>query len=241
MLLWHMLNAPVAGDGQRAITPRGDLAADEKSTITLFEHARGSVVSISTRQWVEDVWTNNVFSVPQGTGSGIIWDGAGHVLTNYHVIRGASEATIRLADGRKFRASLVGGSPENDIAILKIGVGFKAPPPIPIGTSGDLKVGQKVFAIGNPFGLDWSLTTGIVSALDRMLKDEQGGAIEHLIQTDAAINPGNSGGPLLDSSGRLIGMNTMIYSPSGASAGIGFAVPVDTLMRVVPRIIRSGG
>ncbi|MDR6707368.1 MULTISPECIES: S1C family serine protease [unclassified Novosphingobium] len=244
MLLWHGLNtgADSSADstGRRAITPRGDLAADEKSTIALFEQSRGSVVSIATRQWVEDVWTRNVFSVPQGTGSGMIWDGAGHVVTNYHVIRGASEATIRLADGRKFRAALVGASPENDIAVLKIGVSFKAPPPIPVGTSNDLKVGQRVFAIGNPFGLDWTLTTGIVSALDRTLPDEQGGAVEHLIQTDAAINPGNSGGPLLDSSGRLIGMNTMIYSPSGASAGIGFAVPVDKLMQIVPRIIQSG-
>ncbi|WP_246027536.1 S1C family serine protease [Novosphingobium umbonatum] len=239
MLLWSAINPAPSADGQRAITPRGNLAADEQATITLFERARGSVVSISTRQYVEDVWTRNVFAVPQGTGSGIIWDEAGHVVTNFHVIRGASEATIRLADGRKFRAALVRGSPENDIAVLKIGIGLKAPPPIPIGTSGDLRVGQKVFAIGNPFGLDWTLTTGIVSALNRTLQDEQGGAIEHLIQTDAAINPGNSGGPLLDSAGRLIGMNTMIYSPSGASAGIGFAVPVDRLRQMVPRIIRA--
>lgn len=241
MLLWHALNQPAGTDGQRVVTPRGDLAADEKATIGLFERARGSVVYISTAQLVEDVWTRNVFSVPQGTGSGIIWDAAGHVVTNLHVIRGASEATIRLADGRSYRASLVGVSPEHDIAVLKIGVAFRAPPAIPIGTSGDLKVGQKVFAIGNPFGLDWTLTTGIVSALDRTLQDQEGrNTIDHLIQTDAAINPGNSGGPLLDSSGRLIGMNTMIYSPSGGSAGIGFAVPVDTLMQVVPGIIRGG-
>jgi len=135
----------------------------------------------------------------------------------------------------------VGASPGHDIAVLRIGVGFKRPPPVPIGTSGDLKVGQKVFAIGNPFGLDWTLTCGIVSALDRSLAGERGGpAIEHLIQTDAAINPGNSGGPLLDSAGRLIGINTAIYSPSGASAGIGFAVPVDTVMRVVPQLIKTG-
>lgn len=135
----------------------------------------------------------------------------------------------------------MGTSPAHDIAVLKIGVGFKRPPAVPVGTSADLKVGQKVFAIGNPFGLDWTLTTGIVSALDRSLPGEAGGpAIDHLIQTDAAINPGNSGGPLLDSAGRLIGINTAIYSPSGASAGIGFAVPVDTVMRVVPQLIKTG-
>jgi len=244
MVLWQTLpriDAWLSGEGgaPRTVTPRGDLASDEKATIRLFENARGLVVSISTSQLVEDVWSQNVFSVPRGTGSGIIWDGAGHVLTNFHVIQGASEATIRLADGRKFRASLVGASPDHDIAVLKIGVAFHRPPPIPIGTSADLKVGQKVFAIGNPFGLDWTLTTGIVSALDRTLHSENGPGVQHLIQTDAAINPGNSGGPLLDSSGRLIGMNTAIYSPSGASAGIGFAVPVDTIMTVVPQLVRA--
>lgn len=231
------LSGPIA---PRTVTPRGDLAADEAATIALFRNARGSVVSISTAQLVEDVWSQNVYAVPRGTGSGIIWDGEGHVLTNFHVIEGASEATIRLTDGRKFRASLVGASPAHDIAVLKIGVAFRRPPPIPIGTSADLQVGQKVFAIGNPFGLDWTLTSGIVSALNRSLRAEGGsGVVEHLIQTDAAINPGNSGGPLLDSSGRLIGMNTAIYSPSGASAGIGFAVPVDTIMDVVPRLIAA--
>jgi S1-C subfamily serine protease len=224
----------------RTVTARGDLAADEKATIALFQKAKDSVVFISTRTEVVDVWTRNVFSVPRGTGSGIIWDDDGHVITNYHVIENASEATVKLADGRSFKAALVGASPANDIAVLKIGVHFKRPPPVPIGSSGDLKVGQKVFAIGNPFGLDWSLTDGIVSALDRSLSGDDGNTIEHLIQTDAAINPGNSGGPLLDSAGRLIGINTAIYSPSGASAGIGFAVPVDTINRVVPQLIRHG-
>ena len=224
----------------RAVTARGDLAADEKATIELFEKSRTSVAFITTRAQVMDVWTRNVFSVPRGTGSGFIWDDAGHVITNLHVIEGASEATVKLADGRNFKAALVGASPAHDIAVLKIGVGFKRPPPVPVGTSGDLKVGQKVFAIGNPFGLDWTLTTGIVSALDRSLGGDNGNIIEHLIQTDAAINPGNSGGPLLDSAGRLIGISTAIYSPSGASAGIGFAVPVDTVNRVVPKLIRGG-
>jgi S1-C subfamily serine protease len=246
MLLWQFLPAIEAWfspheAAERTVTPRGDLAADEKATIELFEKSRDSVVYISTAQLVRDVWTRNVFSVPRGTGSGFIWDEAGHVVTNFHVIQGASSATVKLADGRDYQAALVGASPAHDIAVLKIGVGFKRPPAVPVGTSADLKVGQKVFAIGNPFGLDWTLTTGIVSALDRTLAGEAGRpAIEHLIQTDAAINPGNSGGPLLDSAGRLIGINTAIYSPSGASAGIGFSVPVDTVMRVVPQIIKTG-
>ncbi|TXH90398.1 MAG: PDZ domain-containing protein [Rhodoferax sp.] len=250
MLLWHFLPtlesamAPRQAD-ERTVTPRGELAADERSTIALFEQSRDSVVFISTAQLVRDAWSRNVFSVPRGTGSGFVWDDAGHVVTNYHVIEGASQATVKLSDGRDYQAALVGASPAHDIAVLRIGVGFKRPPAVPIGTSADLKVGQKVFAIGNPFGLDWTLTTGIISALDRSLASEnrqgQGhGAIEHLIQTDAAINPGNSGGPLLDSAGRLIGINTAIYSPSGASAGIGFAVPVDTVMRVVPQILQKG-
>lgn len=240
------LNAPlqarsVTQEAQpRPVTPRGELAADEKATIDLFERSRSSVVFITTRAQVQDFWTRNVFSVPRGTGSGFIWSEAGHVITNFHVIQGASEATVKLADGSSHKATLVGVSPAHDIAVLKIQLGFKRPPPVPIGSSHDLKVGQKVFAIGNPFGLDWTLTTGIISALDRSLSNQNGGTIEHLIQTDAAINPGNSGGPLLDSAGRLIGINTAIYSPSGANAGIGFAVPVDTVNRVVPQIIRFG-
>lgn len=178
--------------------------------------------------------------MPRGTGSGFVWDDQGHVVTNLHVISGAAEATIKLADGRDYPATRVGASEAHDIAVLRITVADKRPAPLAIGTSRDLRVGQKVFAIGNPFGLDWSLTTGIVSALDRSLDSDDGGVIRHLIQTDAAINPGNSGGPLLDSSGLLIGMNTAIYSPSGASAGVGFAVPVDTVNRVVPQIISRG-
>ena len=241
---WPELGGLLRGTGSdatpRTVIARGDLAADEQSTIELFERSRASVVFISTRQRVQDFWTRNVFSVPRGTGSGFIWDDAGHVVTNFHVIQGASEATVRLADGRDYKAGLVGVSPSHDIAVLRIGVGFKRPPPVPVGTSTDLRVGQKVFAIGNPFGLDWTLTTGIVSALDRSLQGDAGITIDHLIQTDAAINPGNSGGPLLDSAGRLIGITTAIFSPSGASAGIGFAVPVDTVNRVVPQLIRDG-
>ncbi|WP_026602432.1 S1C family serine protease [Methylomonas sp. 11b] len=242
ILLWHWQSRAPATESNpvRTVAARGDLAADEKSTIELFEKSRDSVVYISTAALVRNVWTRDVFSVPKGTGSGFIWDEAGHVVTNFHVIAGANEATVKLADGRDYKAALVGASQVHDIAVLKIGVGFKRPPPVPVGTSRDLKVGQKVFAIGNPFGLDWTLTGGIVSALDRSLGGQDGPAVEHLIQTDAAINPGNSGGPLLDSAGRLIGINTAIYSPSGASAGIGFAVPVDTVMRVVPELIKQG-
>ncbi|CAH2603326.1 PDZ domain-containing protein [Rhodovastum atsumiense] len=224
----------------RPVEPRGDLAADERSTIALFENSRDSVVFITTLERVVNPWTRNALQVTRGTGSGFVWDRLGHIVTNNHVIAGASGATVRLADGRAFNATLVGTSPDHDLAVLRIGVGGGAPAPLPIGSSHDLRVGQKVFAIGNPFGLDWTLTTGIVSALNRELADERGGAIQGLIQTDAAINPGNSGGPLLDSAGRLIGVNTAIYSPSGASAGIGFAVPVDTVNRVVPRLIATG-
>ena len=224
----------------RPVAPRGAFSAEEAATIALFETARNSVTFITTRQRVRDFWSRNVFSVPRGTGSGFLWDEAGHVVTNYHVISGASEAWVRLADGSDHRATLVGASPSHDLAVLRIAFSGRPPPPLPIGTSADLRVGQKVFAIGNPFGLDWTLTTGVVSALDRSLPTQGERLVQHLIQTDAAINPGNSGGPLLDSSGRLIGINTAIYSPSGASAGIGFAVPVDTLNRVVPQLIAFG-
>jgi S1-C subfamily serine protease len=231
----------VATAEPRVVAPRGDLAADEKSTIELFERAKGSVVFITTTQLVRDFWSRNMFSIPRGAGSGFVWDADGHVITNNHVVQGAAEAKVRLNDGRDYSARLVGASPAHDIAVLRIRVPERQPEALPIGTSADLKVGQKVFAIGNPFGLDWSLTTGVVSALDRSLPAEDGRTvIEHLIQTDAAINPGNSGGPLLDSSGRLIGINTAIFSPSGAYAGVGFAVPVDTVNRVVPQLIAKG-
>jgi S1-C subfamily serine protease len=224
----------------REVSPRGPFPAAEQATIDLFEGARRSVVYITTQSRVVDLWTRNVFNVPRGTGSGFLWDDRGHVVTNNHVVAGASGAQVRLSDGRDVSASLVGVSPAHDLAVLRIDVS-DLPPALPIGASADLRVGQTTFAIGNPFGLDWTLTTGIVSALDRSLTSEDGRqSIEHLIQTDAAINPGNSGGPLLDSAGRLIGVNTLIYSPSGASAGVGFAVPVDTVNRVVPQLIATG-
>jgi S1-C subfamily serine protease len=224
----------------RSVTARGELAADEKNTIEIFEQASPAVVYISTSQRVMNPWTRNVFNVPRGTGSGFVWDELGHVITNNHVIAKASEAQIRLNDGRTYMASLVGSSPGHDLAVLRIRVPINSPPAVPIGTSADLKVGQKVFAIGNPFGLDYTLTSGVISALDRSLPGNGNSTIDHLIQTDAAINPGNSGGPLLDSAGRLVGINTAIFSPSGAYAGIGFAVPVDTVNKVVPELIAKG-
>ncbi len=229
------------GGEPRLVTPRGALAPHERSVIEVFEAARESVVYVETTAQTRDPWTRDSFEVPRGAGSGFVWDRKGHVVTNQHVVAGAASATVRLADGRAFQASPIGASPDHDLAVLRIGVGVDRPPPIPVGESAGLRVGQSVLAIGNPFGLDWTLTTGVVSALDRTLPREQGGrAIRGLVQTDAAINPGNSGGPLLDSAGRLIGVNTAIFSPSGASAGIGFAVPVDTVNRVVPRLIAEG-
>ncbi|MDJ0832140.1 MAG: trypsin-like peptidase domain-containing protein [Gammaproteobacteria bacterium] len=224
----------------RSITARGELAESERNTIDIFDLSSQSVVFITTSQRVMDFWTRNIFNVERGTGSGVLWDEHGHLVTNNHVIDQASEANVRLIDGRSYKAVLIGSSPAHDLAVLRINVPFNLPPAIPIGTSNDLKVGQKVLAIGNPFGLDHTLTTGVVSALDRSIEGDNGGSIDHLIQTDAAINPGNSGGPLLDSAGRLIGINTAIYSPSGAYAGIGFAVPVDTVNRVVPQLIAKG-
>lgn len=224
----------------RPIAARGALAPQEETTIALFERTRSSVVSITTEGRVRDPFSRRTYDVPRGSGSGFVWDEDGHIITNSHVIEGASGALVGLADGRVLRASLVGQAPSHDLAVLKIDAGLSAPPPIPLGESETLQVGQSVLAIGNPFGLDWTLTTGVVSALDREIPASGGRTIEGLIQTDAAINPGNSGGPLIDSAGRLIGVNTAIFSPSGSSAGIGFAVPVDRVNQVVPQLISTG-
>lgn len=224
----------------RLVSPRGELAPAEETVIALFEATKPSVVSITTASRVFDPWRQRSQEVPRGTGSGFIWDAAGHIVTNYHVIEGATGAQVQLADGRVLPARLVGVAPSHDLAVLRVDAGRDGPNPIPLGESAGLRVGQSVLAIGNPFGLDWTLTTGIVSALDREIPTRDGAKIEGLIQTDAAINPGNSGGPLVDSSGRLIGVNTAIFSPSGSSAGIGFAVPVDTVNRVIPQLIQTG-
>lgn len=224
----------------RTVAARGDLAADEKATIDLFKESSPSVVYITTLAVARDRFTLNLHQVPEGTGSGFVWDTQGHVVTNYHVIKGASAAKVTLNDGNSYPARLTGYAPDFDLAVLKIDVSADKLRPTPIGTSADLQVGQKAFAIGDPFGLDYTLTTGVISALGREIKSESGRPISGVIQTDAAINPGNSGGPLLDSAGRLIGVNTAIYSPSGAYAGIGFAIPVDTVNQVVPQLISKG-
>jgi S1-C subfamily serine protease len=224
----------------RAVTPRGDLAEDEKSTIALFKENSPSVVNITTLRAARDFRTLNVMEVPAGTGSGFIWDDAGHIVTNFHVVQGANGARVTMWDHTIYDAELIGVAPNYDLALLRINTERSKLRPIPIGQSDNLLVGQKVFAIGNPFGLDQSLTTGVVSALGRTINAVTGRPIEDVIQTDAAVNPGNSGGPLLDSAGRLIGANTAIYSPSGASAGIGFAVPVDTINRIIPQLLAKG-
>jgi S1-C subfamily serine protease len=197
------------------------------------------VAFITTQAAQMDIWTRNVFEVPTGSGSGFVWDELGHVVTNFHVVQDASSLKVTLGDV-EYEASKVGAARDQDIAVLKIEAPRNKLAPIRLGASAGLQVGQKVYAIGNPFGLDFTLTTGIVSALGRTIQSVSNASIFDVIQTDAAINPGNSGGPLLDSGGRLIGMNTAIYSPSGASAGIGFAVPVDTVSRIVPELIAHG-
>ncbi|WP_299820260.1 trypsin-like peptidase domain-containing protein [uncultured Jannaschia sp.] len=222
----------------RPVAPRPDLPARERSVIETFQAARGSVVFITTSPRVTDLWGRTSNVVPRGSGSGFVWDARGHIVTNNHVIEGAAAALVQLADGETYRARLVGTDPAHDLAVLRIEGGDA--PPLPVGRSDDIQVGQDVLAIGNPFGLDWTLTTGIVSALDREFPGADRRTLRGLIQTDAAINPGNSGGPLLDSAGRLIGVNTAIYSPSGGSAGIGFAVPVNVVNRVVPQLIATG-
>lgn len=224
----------------RSVAQRGDLPAEEQATIETFRKASPSVVYITSSELRRDFFSLNVFEIPRGTGSGFIYDRAGHVVTNYHVILRGTRLIVTLSDQSEWEAQVVGTSPDKDIAVLKIDAPAERLEPLAIGSSGDLLVGQKVLAIGNPFGLDHTLTTGVVSALGREIESVTGRTIRDVIQTDAAINPGNSGGPLLDSAGRLIGINTQIASPSGASAGIGFAVPVDTVNAIVPDLIRYG-
>jgi S1-C subfamily serine protease len=242
----HSLYDPNAGP--RDITPRGDLAEDEKSTIAIFKTDNASVVHITTSALGEDFRMNPV-EIAQGSGSGFVWDNTGYLVTNYHVIRdarprrGSRGGVIHVAlptSATSYSADFVGGSSSTDLAVLKI----NAPPgelkPIPLGRSDDLQIGQKVFAIGSPFSLNQSFSTGIISGLGREIQSEGGQTIKDVIQVSAPINPGNSGGPLLDSAGRLIGVTTAIVSPTGAFSGIGFAIPVDMVNAVVPRLIQSG-
>ena len=224
----------------RVVAARGDLAEDEKNTIGVFEEVSPSVVYITSIEVRRSIFSLNVYEIPQGTGSGFVWDKEGRIVTNFHVIGDASRVEVTLGDNSVYKGIMVGAAPDKDIAVLQISAPADELRPIPLGDSESLLVGQKVFAIGNPFGLDHTITSGIVSALDREITAVTGRTIQGVIQTDAAINPGNLGGPLLDSAGRLIGVNTAIYSPSGGSAGIGFAVPVDVVNRVVPEVIRHG-
>jgi 2-alkenal reductase len=232
--LWFSASAP------RTITPRGNLAASEQATIELFKNVSPSVVHVFARaEPTSSLFSDEQESVVQ-SGSGIIWDTAGHVITNNHVISGTAQIGVRLTSGEFVAAGVVGAAPNYDLAVLQLERARSVLRPIAIGHSADLQVGQNTFAIGNPYGLDQTLTSGIVSALGRRLPTVTAHEVKGMIQTDAAINPGNSGGPLLDSAGRLIGLNSAIISGSGASAGIGFAIPVDIVNRVATELIRNG-
>ncbi|MDT8998845.1 trypsin-like peptidase domain-containing protein [Paucibacter sp. APW11] len=240
LLITACLAAATALAQPRAVQPRGPLDAAEQNNISVFKRVSPSVVHITSLDVQRDFFSMNVQQVPTGTGTGFVWDEAGHIVTNFHVIQGADAARVTLADQSSYNAKLVGVFQDRDLAVLRIDAPKDKLQPIAVGSSKDLQVGQGVYAIGNPFGLDQTLTRGIVSALNREIESVNRRAIRGVIQTDAAINPGNSGGPLLDSAGRLIGVNTQIYSPSGASAGIGFAIPVDEVNRVVPKLIKDG-
>ncbi len=223
----------------RAVTlPSGDLGADEKARIAVFETVSPSVVHITNISVRRSDFTMDVTEIPRGTGSGFVWDEQGHIVTNFHVVDGADTARVTFSDGSTYDGKVLGAAPDKDLAVVRI----EAPPSklrkIALGDSAELRVGQSVLAIGNPFGLAQTLTTGVISGLGREIKSQTQRTIYDVIQTDAPINPGNSGGPLLDSHGRLIGVNTAIYSPAGASAGIGFAVPVSTVNRMIPQILQ---
>ncbi len=225
------------------LAPGDILHATEDAVIELFQQTAPSVCYITTsviRNEYSFWGERNEYEIPSGTGSGFVWDKDGHIVTNFHVIKGADGARVTLADHTTWTAKLVGVAPEKDLAVLKIDAPAAKLHPIPVGSSEQLRVGQFVMAIGNPFGLDQTLTTGVISALDREIKGQNGVPIRGAIQTDAAINPGNSGGPLINARGELIGVNTAIYSPSGASAGIGFSIPVGEVAWVVPELIRNG-
>jgi S1-C subfamily serine protease len=234
--------SPWTNSTARTVDQRGPLSEAERANIELFERVSPSVVQVAARSGV-----TNPFAEDEGaeagaaaSGTGFVWDNSGHVVTNNHVVQNGREVAVRFASGEVAQASIVGVAPNYDLAVLRIRNPRQLPPPVALGSSNDLKVGQIAFAIGNPFGLDQSLTSGIISALKRRLPTSSGREITNVIQTDTAINPGNSGGPLLDSAGRLIGVNTAIISPSGSNAGIGFAVPADIVNRVVPELIKNG-
>ena len=228
----------------RQVTVRGELPGAEKDRVEMLARVIPSVVYITTFDVHRDIYSSDLSAVPAGTGSGIVWDKQGHIVTNFHVIQNADAAQVRINDGHhesKYYARIVGRQPDKDIAVLYIDAKEDELHPIDVGTSHDLKVGQDVMAIGNPYGLGQTVTKGIVSAYGREIESVAHTPIKNVIQTDAAVNPGNSGGPLIDSAGRLVGVNTAIYSESGSSAGIGFAIPVDEVNKVVTQLIREGG
>ena len=219
--------------------PAASLQPDEENTIKVFREAAPSVVYVTNVAITQNAYMDE-FAIPQGAGSGWVWDKRGHIVTNFHVVQGGDAFLVTLNDQTQLEAKLVGADPTKDIAVLKVTKGVEKLKPIRTGNLEQLLVGQKTIAIGNPFGLDHTLTTGVISALGREVQGVSGVTIRDMIQTDAAINPGNSGGPLLDSDGNLIGMNTMIYSRTGGSAGIGFAVPVSFIKRIVPQLVQFG-
>ena len=239
LTLSNIRYSPWTNSTARSVDQRGPLSDAERANIELFERVSPSVVQVVARSAAA-----NPLDEDEGTGAasgtGFIWDNDGHVVTNNHVVQNGSEVAVRFASGEVAQAEIIGVAPNYDLAVLRIKNARQLPPPVALGSSNDLKVGQLAFAIGNPFGLDQSLTSGIISALKRRLPTSSGREISNVIQTDTAINPGNSGGPLLDSAGRLIGVNTAIISPSGSSAGIGFAVPADIVNRIVPELIKNG-
>jgi len=236
----RMLRKSPSSDSPQTVAKNDRFTDHEVATINLFERAAPSVVFITTSNLRRDYWSRNISEIPRGSGSGFVWDEEGHIITNYHVIQGADRATVTFADQATYPAKLVGAAPEKDLAVLRIEAKDMDLQPIPVGASDNLRVGQSVFAIGNPFGLDQTLTTGIISALGREIESVGKVPIRDVIQTDAAINPGNSGGPLLDSRGELIGVNTAIFSPSGAYAGVGFSIPSHVVDWVVPDLIEFG-
>jgi S1-C subfamily serine protease len=243
----HPLPDATPAPGTASATPApvpppspGARIEDERNTIGVFKSAAPSTVYVTQTRVLQDYYSGIEQEVAAGSGSGFVWDDQGHIVTNFHVVEGARSVTVTFHDQETFEAKIVGLEPRKDIAVLKVDAPPKLLAPVHVSKSTQLEVGQKTVAIGNPFGLDHTLTTGVISALGRQVQGAGGVTIRDMIQTDAAINPGNSGGPLLDSSGQLIGMNTMIFSKSGSSAGIGFAVPVSTISRIVDQIVKTG-
>ena len=243
LLIWHLWT-PGSGLNPEAqplpVVPRGELSALEKDNIAIYDRASPSLVQVTNLTQRGSLFSLDVQQIPKGVGSGFVWDQDGHIVTNYHVVEGADSAQVTLFDHSTTEARQIWADPDQDIAVLWIQVPRSKLHPVVMGSSHDLKVGQVVYALGDPFGLDQTMTTGIVSALNRKIDSANGRPIQGVIQTSAAINPGNSGGPLLDSAGRLIGMNTAILSPSGTFAGIGFAIPVDEINRIAPQLISHG-